>query len=125
VDAGPPTADATERSHSRSDVRGFRPSRPTLVLAAVWVVGLLIAVAVPAAIAPPNESSPGAGRLWLAFAFSALGAGVMLTVAALVYRRTKDAAALVLGAVPAVSVILGGLILVATKGFQSQGYGGS
>ena len=64
-DVGP-----TSDNRAQAPIRWPRPDKFTLGLIVAWVVGLLIALAVPAAIVPPNEKHPSAGQTWLAFAFT-------------------------------------------------------
>jgi peptidoglycan/LPS O-acetylase OafA/YrhL len=107
-----PTADD---DRAQAPIRWPRPDRRTIVLAAVWLVGLLVALVVPAFIVSPTARNPSAGQAWLAFAFTMLGAGVMLAASMVHYRRKRDASVLTLGGVSAAALVLGGIILVATK----------
>jgi hypothetical protein len=109
-DVGP-----AEDGRAQAPIRWPRPDRFTLGLIAVWVIGLVIALAVPATIVPPTAKHPSPGQTWLAFLFTAIGAGIMLTVSVVHYRRERDASVLTLSGVSAVAVVLGGIILVATK----------
>jgi uncharacterized membrane protein YcjF (UPF0283 family) len=118
-DVGP-----TEEGRAQAPIRWPRPDRFTLGLIAVWVVGLVIALAVPATIVPPTAKHPSTGQTWLAFLFTLIGALIMLTVSVVQYRRKRDASVLTLGGVSAVAVILGGIILVATKLGGGMGQGG-
>ena len=74
----------------------------------------------PALIVGPGEQTAPAGQVWTAFACTVLGAIVMMLAAAVMYRHSGDWADAVWGVVPAVSVIVGGVILTATK---LSGYG--
>jgi hypothetical protein len=109
------------QNQAQAPIRWPRPDRGSVVLGAIWVIGLLIALAVPALIVPPNETNPDVGRTWFAFLFTMIGAGTMLLMSLLQFRRKRDGAILTLGSVSAISVILGGIILVATK--LGGGYG--
>lgn len=109
-DVGP-----TEEQRSQAPIRWPRPDRATLGLAAVWLVGLVIALGLPAAVVSPTARNPSTGATWLAFAFTMVGASIMLTVSAIHYRRKRDPSVLTYGGVSAVAVVLGGIILVATK----------
>jgi hypothetical protein len=117
-DVGP-----TGQNQAQAPIRWPRPDRGSVVLGAIWVIGLVIALAVPALIVPPSETHPDVGRTWFAFLFTVIGAGIMLVVSMLQFRRKRDGAILTLGSVSAISVILGGIILVATK--LGGGYGQS
>ena len=77
-DVGP-----SEDERAQAPIRWPRPDRFTLGLIAVWVIGLVIALAVPATIVPPTARHPSTGQTWFAFLFTVIGALIMLTVAAL------------------------------------------
>jgi hypothetical protein len=113
-----------EDERAQAPIRWPRPDRFTLGLIAVWVVGLIIALAVPALIVPPTARHPSTGQTWFAFAFTLLGALIMLTASVVQYRRKRDPSVFTLGGVSAVAVILGGIILVATKLGGGMGQGG-
>jgi hypothetical protein len=113
-----------EDERAQAPIRWPRPDSFTLGLIAVWVVGLIIALAVPALIVPPTARHPSTGQTWFAFAFTLLGALIMLTASVVQYRRKHDPSVFTLGGVSAVAVILGGIILVATKLSGGMGQGG-
>src|SRR3954451_1831062 len=117
-DVGP-----TNQNRTQAPIRWPRPDRGSVVLGAIWVIGLLISLVVPALIVPPNETHPDVGRTWFAFLFTAIGAGIMIGVSLVQFRRKRDGAILTLGSVSAIAVFLGGIILVATK--LGGGYGQS
>jgi hypothetical protein len=105
---------STDDDRAQAPIRWPRLDRRALVLVAVYVVGLLVALVVPATIVPPTARNPSPGQAWLAFAFTMLGASVMLLATVVHYRRKRDAAVLTLGGVSAAALVLGGIILVAT-----------
>src|SRR3954453_10695227 len=117
-DVGPTNANRTQ-----APIRWPRPDRGSVVLGAVWVLGLLIALVVPALIVPPNETNPDVGRTWFAFLFTVIGAAIMIGVSLAQFRRKHDGAILTIGSVSAISVVLGGIILVATKLGGGYGHG--
>jgi hypothetical protein len=104
------------RSEDRAQarLRWPHPDRASLLIVGVWVFGLVLALLVPALIVGPGETAP-ADEVWTAFTCTIIGATIMLGAAAALYRHSKDWADAVWGAVPATSVILGGVILTATK----------
>jgi hypothetical protein len=120
-----PAHDAASKSQNQAQapIRWPRPDRGSVVLGVVWVIGLLIALAVPALIVPPSATRPDVGRTWFAFLFTVIGAGIMLVVSLVQFRRKRDGSILTLGTVSAIAVVLGGIILVATK--LGGGYGQS
>jgi hypothetical protein len=110
-------------NQAQAPIRWPRPDRGSVIIGAVWVLGLLIALAVPALIVPPSATHPDVGRTWFAFLFTVIGAGIMLGMSLVQFRRNRDGAILTLGSVSAIAVFLGGIILVATK--LGGGYGQS
>ena len=118
-DVGPSSED-----RAQAPIRWPRPDRVTLVLLAVYAVGLVIALAVPALIVPPTAKHPTTAQTWTAFLFTLIGVVIMLVATVVQYRRSKDASVVTLGGVSAVAVLLGGIILVATKLGGGVGQGG-
>jgi peptidoglycan/LPS O-acetylase OafA/YrhL len=108
-DVGPSADD-----RAQAPIRWPRPDRRTITLAVVYAVGVVVALVVPALIVPPTAKNPSPGQAWLAFAFTLLGAGIMLVATMAHYRRKRDASVLTLGGVSAAALVLGGIILVAT-----------
>src|SRR3954451_21823506 len=106
-DVGP-----TGQNRAQAPIRWPRPDAGSVVLGAIWVIGLRIALAVPALIGPPNATRPDVGRTWFALLFTVLGAGIMLVVSMLQFRRKRDGAILTLGTVSAISVFRVGTTLV-------------
>ena len=100
---------------AQAPIRWPHPDRLTLALFGLWLIGLLVALFVPALIVPPSASAAEAGRVWTAFGFTVLGSGVMIAAAVGLRRRSGEAGILVLGLVPAASCVMGGLIIAASK----------
>jgi predicted membrane channel-forming protein YqfA (hemolysin III family) len=117
-DVGP-----TSDNRAQAPIRWPRPDASSVVLGVIYVIGLIIALAVPALIVPPSSTHPQVGRAWFAFLFTVIGAGLMLVSALIHFRRKRDGTILTLACVSAISVFLGGIILVATK--LGGGYGQS
>ena len=109
-DVGP-----TSEGRAQAPIRWPRPDRFTLGLIVVWVVGAVVALAVPAIIVPPTAKNPSTGQTWFAFLFTLLGAAAMIGASFAHYRRKHDASVLTLGGVAGAALILGGIILVASK----------
>ncbi len=106
---------------AQAAIRWPRPDRAALSLIALWVIGLLVALALPALVVAPGAQTAPVGRIWLAFAVTAVGAALMLAAVLALYRRARDASVLTLGVVPAIAVITGGIILAVTKIYPSGG----
>jgi hypothetical protein len=90
-------------------------------MVALWVAGLLVALAVPALVVSPGAQTAPTGRIWLAFAVTVTGAAMMLAAVLALYRRVRDSSVLTLGVVPAVAVVAGGIILAVTKIYPPAG----
>jgi drug/metabolite transporter (DMT)-like permease len=113
-----------EEERAQAPIRWPRPDGFTLGMIALWVVGLVIALAVPATIVSPTARHPSAGQTWFAFAFTLVGALIMLVASTLHYRRERDTSVVTLATVSAIAVVVGGIILVATKLGGGYGQGG-
>jgi hypothetical protein len=114
--AGPaPHVGPSTENQAQAPIRWPRPDRATITLFVTYFVGLLIALIVPALIVPPRSEHPQVGRAWFAFLFTVIGAGIMLVSSLLHFRRHRDGTILTLATVSAISVLLGGIILVAVK----------
>jgi predicted membrane channel-forming protein YqfA (hemolysin III family) len=109
-DVGP-----TTENRAQAPIRWPRPEARSVVLGVIYFVGLIIALAVPALIVPPRSTHPQVGRAWFAFLFTVIGAALMLVSALLHFRHRRDGTILTLATVSAISVLLGGIILVAVK----------
>ena len=118
-DVGP-----AEEERAQAPIRWPRPDAFTLVLIVAWFVGLIIALAVPALIVPPTAQHPSTGETWFAFLFTVIGAVIMLTVSTLHYRREREFTVATRASVCAIAVVVGGIILVATKLGGGVGQGG-
>ncbi len=109
---GRPEGGAEQRA--QAPIRWPHPDSTTLTAIALWVVGLVIALLVPAAIVPPGSETAEPSKIWTAFAVSVVGAAIMLGATVFYWRRRGDAAVLILGLVPAFSTVVGGVIFATT-----------
>jgi len=96
-------------------IRWPRPSAATLGYVALWVAGAVVAVAVPYVVVPVGQTHASVGPVWTAFGFTVIGSTIMIIASALMFRRSKDAGVFVIGCIPAVATIIGGVILSASK----------
>ena len=106
-------ADLGDRAQAK--VRWPHPDRTSVIIAGGWLFGLLLALVVPALIVSPGERTAPDAQVWAAFGCTVAGAAVMLLAAWALYRHSRDWADAVWGIVPALSVVIGGVILTATK----------
>jgi hypothetical protein len=111
----------TPENRAQAPIKWPHLSALTIGCIVAWVVGLLVALISPAFIVAPNETTAPPAQLWAAFGLTVLGAAIMLAAVAVLYRRFHEPLLLVMGAIPAFTVILGGVLLVTTKGFESPG----
>src|SRR4249920_226669 len=102
---------------AQAPIRWPRPDRFALGWGAVWVVGVIIALAIPAFIVSPGEKSAPVGPVLAALGTTMLGAAVMLLAAWGLWRRYRDPLVFVMGGVPAIACVAGGIMLAATKVF--------
>jgi hypothetical protein len=109
----PDTAPSEERA--QPPIRWPHPQRIYLVTIALWGLGLLVALVIPASIVPPGQATAAPGPAWTAFTFTVIGALVMMGATVWAWRRTKDSGLLILGLIPGSTVIIGGIILVTAK----------
>ena len=104
-----------DRQRAQPPIRWPHPGRTALVCTTLWVLGLVIALAVPALVVPPTAVHASLARAWTAFCFTVLGAALVLGSTVLAWRRSGDSSILTLGAVPAGTLIAGGIILATAK----------
>jgi len=96
-------------------IRWPHPGWRFLSMVALWLLGLGLAVVVPALIVAPGQTAAPTGDVLLAFAFTLVGALVMAGVGLVFWLRHEDPVATVFGVVPAVAVLIGGIIMMAVK----------
>jgi nitrate reductase gamma subunit len=120
---GPMTTPASTRQRRPEDtearaqppIRWPHPNPFALGMIAIWAVGLLVALALPATIVSPTAKNPPTGDVWLALGCTVLGAAIMIGATSLLWRRVRDGGLFVLGMVPAFVCIAGGAMLAAAK----------
>ncbi|MFP5347722.1 MAG: hypothetical protein ACLGIA_11940 [Actinomycetes bacterium] len=98
-------------------VKWPHPGWPTLAMIGIWVVGMFIAVFVPALIVPPTEVGAPGSKVLLAFLATVVGAIVMAVVGSILHKWHNAPLAWSFGLVPAVAVVIGGMIIAMTKLF--------
>ena len=108
-----PSRHAPERA--MAPIRWPHPGSGTFMLIGVWVLGMLIAVFVPALIVPPGAQEAPTGEVFAAFACTVAGAAVMIGAGWRLHRKYDEPLAWSFGLVPGVTVVVGGIIMAATK----------
>jgi hypothetical protein len=109
----PPAARADDRA--QPPIRWPHPNRYSAFTIALWGLGLIIALLIPASIVPLSQKAASVADVWTAFGFTVLGALIMMGATGWRFRMTKDSGILLLGIVPATSIIIGGVILATVK----------
>lgn len=109
----PVAAQAVERA--QPPIRWPRPNRSSVLTIALWGLGLLVGLLIPATIVPPTQATATVGEAWTAFSITVLGAAMMVSATAWQFRRTRDASILILGVVPGSTLVVGGIILATVK----------
>jgi hypothetical protein len=121
--AGSGAAPAGTTARAQPPIRWPRPDAVGVVLILFWLVGVALALAVPALIVSPGETTaPTEDVIW-ALVSTVIGTLVMLISSYLLYRRTHEVGFAVLGGVPAASCLAMGIVLAATK-LTGTGTGG-
>ncbi len=112
-----PTSDRRDQhqdDRAQAPIRWPRPDGTTVTAVVMWLVGLAVALLVPAAIVPPGSETAEPSRIWTAFAVSVVGAAITLGATVFHVRKKGDSAVLILGLVPAFSAVVGGVIFAST-----------
>ena len=89
--------------------------RESLVSLAVVGLGYLIGLLGPALVVPPGQETAPKAKIAVAFSITVIGVAIAMVTATLAYRRRRNWSWMVIGIVPALSLLLGGAILAATK----------
>jgi hypothetical protein len=108
---------ATQRdsgNRAQAPIRWPKADATTIGATAVWVVGLVVALAVPALIVPPGSRGADPTDIWTAFAVSVVGAALVLFSMGFLWKRKGEAGLLILGLVPAFATVSGGIIFATT-----------
>ena len=115
---------ATSRSGSQQPppLRYYNPAvhrigwhKDSLVHLVVVGFGYLLGLLGPALVVPPGAATAPRSRIAVAFSITVLGVIIAMVTSSLAYRRRRNWSWLVIGIVPAISLLVGGAILAATK----------
>jgi hypothetical protein len=77
--------------------------------------GYLIGLLGPALVVPPGQRGAPDGRILAAFSITVLGVIIAVVAASHAYKTRRNWSWLVIGIVPALSLLVGGAILAAVK----------
>lgn len=92
-----------------------RPPASSLVSLAVILVAYVLSMAVPFFIVGPAEKEAPTGRIWIAFACTVVFVLVAIVTSMVEYLRTRNWSWLMIGIVPALTLLMCAAILAATK----------
>lgn len=106
---------AAPAARAQAPIRWPRPDRLTLGMVGLWLAGLVVALFLPALVVAPGAKTADAGPVIGAFSLTVLGALIMVGSSYGIFRRHKDPFVFVMGGVPAVACVAGGIMLAATK----------
>jgi hypothetical protein len=105
-------AEYTARGHRT--MRWPKPDALSILLFLGWVAGILVSTVIPYLIVPPTSGDPDPGRVGMAFAVSLGGVAIFVLCGLGLWRHLRSQAVLVFALVPAVSIVSGAVILMAT-----------
>jgi ABC-type transport system involved in multi-copper enzyme maturation permease subunit len=94
-----------------------QPKPPASSLASLVVIlaAYVFSLVAPVLVVGPTEKDAPTGRIWLAFTLTAVGVLVAIVTSAIEYVRTKNWSWLIVGIVPALTLLMCGAILAAAK----------
>jgi hypothetical protein len=89
--------------------------KDSIVHLVVVGLGYLIGLLGPALVVPPGQKGAPPGRIGAAFSITVLGVAIAVVAASHAYKSRRNWSWLVIGSVPALSLLVGGAILAAVK----------
>jgi hypothetical protein len=92
-----------------------KPPASSLVSLAVILVAYVLSMAVPFFIVGPTEKDAPTDKIWIAFACTVLFVLVAIVTSAIEYLKTRNWSWLMIGIVPALTLMMCGAILAAAK----------
>jgi hypothetical protein len=108
-----------QSERAQAHIRWPKPDGTSLMFTGLWALGLVIALVAPAMVVPPGDKTADAGPVVMALSLTVFGALIMLLAAFALWRKYREPLLSVLGAVPAIAVVAGGIMLAATKTFAT------
>jgi hypothetical protein len=92
-----------------------KPPASSLVSLVVILAGYAFSLIAPFFVVGPSQDDAPTGRIWLAFSLTAIGVAVAIVTSAVEYVRTRNWSWLIVGIVPALTLLMCGAILAAAK----------
>jgi cell division protein FtsW (lipid II flippase) len=92
-----------------------KPPASSLVSLVVILAGYVFSLAAPFFVVGPSQKDAPTDKIWLAFALTAIGVAVAIVTSAIEYARTRNWSWLIIGIVPALTLLMCGAILAAAK----------
>jgi hypothetical protein len=92
-----------------------KPPASSLVSLVVILAGYVFSLAAPVFVVGPSETDAPTRKIWLAFALTVIGVLVAIVTSSVEYVRTRNWSWLIIGIVPALTLLMCGAILAAAK----------
>jgi hypothetical protein len=92
-----------------------KPPKSSLVELALVAVAYVFALVAPSFVVSPSDTSASGTRIAVATGLTVIGALAGSAVAMIAYRRTRNFSWLVIGSVPALTLIILAVIMAGTK----------
>lgn len=92
-----------------------KPPASSLIALVVILAGYVFALVAPVFVVGPAQTDAPTGKIWLAFTLTVVGVLVSIVMSAIEYLRTRNWSWLIIGIVPALTLLLCGAILAAAK----------
>lgn len=102
-------------NRAQAPIRWPRPTPGGIALVLLWLVGVALALFVPALIVRPGELTAPTEDVLTALGCTIVGTVIMMVTSYILYRRTREVGLVIVGAVPAFACLAGGIILAASK----------
>jgi hypothetical protein len=115
VQGSQPIVARVEDDRAQPPIRWPHPNRSSVLTIALWAIGGIVGLGIPALIVPPWQKTATSAEAWTAFSVTVIGSAIMMASTSWHYRKTKDTGILVLGLVPGATVIICGIILATVK----------
>ena len=92
-----------------------KPPASSLVSLVVILAGYVLSMAAPMFVVGPTQDDAPTGKIWIAFTLTVVFVLVAVVTSAIEYLRTRNWSWLIIGIVPALTLLLCGAILAAAK----------